>query len=119
MLPYMSTHSYTGTVIRGGKRATRLGFPTANLSLEDDTTAGIYAAEVEVDGTRYRAITYADQKRKLLETHLIDADVDLYGKEIAVTLLKKLRDDEVFADEAVARARIAHDVITARRYFKL
>jgi len=111
-------NSYKGVVEGGGKLATKLGFPTANIPLTDDSLAGIYAARACVLGREYQAAVYANRKRKLLEAHLLDFSGDLYGAEMQVTLLEKVREDTAFAGEEAARSAILSDVAQVRAYFK-
>jgi riboflavin kinase/FMN adenylyltransferase len=108
---------YSGIVIDGGKQAKALGFPTANIVLDDASISGIYASRVLLEGKRHDAVTYADQNRKVLESHLLDFSGDLYGETIAVELLQHLRDALPFSDEAEARAQIGQDIESARAYF--
>ena len=108
---------YKGTVQEGKKRGQELGFPTINIPLTDEGVAGIFAAKVFVDGREYPSAVYADISRELLEAHLLEFSEDLYGKEVEVELLKKIRDDEKFTDEAALKAAIAADVAKIREYF--
>ena len=110
--------SYAGIVRGGGRRATALGFPTANIPLEDTSISGIFAGRAGVGGKEYEAVVYADKKRKLLEVHLLDFSGDLYGGEMTVTLLHKLREGKKFLSDEEVRAAIAEDIVVARAYFK-
>jgi riboflavin kinase/FMN adenylyltransferase len=109
---------YYGVVREGGQRAKTLGFPTINIPLLDASVSGSYAGTVVHDGTTYEAILYADQGRQLLEAHLLDFSGNLYGKNIHMTLLKKLRDVEQFPNDALLIEAIQNDVRGARAYFK-
>jgi riboflavin kinase/FMN adenylyltransferase len=53
----------------------------------------------------------------LLEVHLFDRDEDLYGRHLRVRFLKKLRDEEKYADLQTLRDAIARDAQRAREYF--
>ena len=127
MAVYFSMHSYAGTVMKGQGRATALGFPTANISLSDDSVSGIYAARVKVGDSEYMAAVFADQKRKLLEAHLLDFSGELSakggsasggnGKNITIELCKKIREHEDFTNDDDLRAAIAKDVADVREYF--
>ncbi len=110
--------TYRGVVQTGGKLATRLGFPTANIALSDDVVSGIYAARVTIADTGYEGVVYANKKRKLLEVHVFGFSQDLYGKEIEVALLHKVREDAEFPDEQTTRATIAQDITQVRAYFQ-
>ncbi|MBX9765333.1 riboflavin kinase [Patescibacteria group bacterium] len=110
----MQTH--TGIIVEGSKRASALGFPTANMHVAEPVS-GIYAGIVSVDGTEYRAALFGDEKRKLLEAYMLDFTGDLYGKEATFTLLEKIRDHGDFTDDETLKKQIAEDVGNVRAYF--
>ncbi|OGG50938.1 hypothetical protein A2763_02800 [Candidatus Kaiserbacteria bacterium RIFCSPHIGHO2_01_FULL_54_36] len=109
---------FTGRVQKGTKRAVALGFPTINIPLDDADVSGIYAARVQAGEKVYEAAAYADQKRGVLEAHLLDFAKDLYGWKVTIKLLKKIREDKKFSDDAGLRIAIADDVAKVREYFK-
>ncbi|MFZ1987605.1 MAG: riboflavin kinase [Minisyncoccia bacterium] len=109
---------FKGIVGRGKGEGTKNGFPSANIVLADASLSGIYAGIVVVEGKEYQAAVYADQSRGLLESHLLDFSGDLYGKEIEVSLKKKLRDPIVFSSVKSLQKTIAEDITTTRLYFK-
>ena len=109
---------YHGVVQKGEERGKKLGFPTINIPLGAEKLSGIFVATVLVDGKEYRAATYANLSRGILEAHLLDYTGDLYGKEVEIELLEKIRDDEKFADETSLKAAIAADVAKVREYRK-
>ncbi len=53
----------------------------------------------------------------LLEVHLLDYDADLYGRQVRVDFLKRLRDEQRFESFDALKAQIQDDVNAARRYF--
>ena len=80
----------------------------------------MYAAVVPVDGKRWRAVvnlgsrpTFQERER-LLEVHLLEFDGDLYGRELAVDFIERLRDVKKFESVDELRQQIAQDVETAR-----
>jgi riboflavin kinase/FMN adenylyltransferase len=110
-----------GTVVPGDQRGRELGFPTANI-VPDDRLAipghGVYAAfangvpaAVNV-GVRP---TFESGRGVLIETYLIDREVDLYGTEMRVAFVERLRGEKRFAgvEELIAQMRI--DVEDAKR----
>jgi len=113
----MSSEIFSGIVQKGAQRGTGLGFPTVNIPLHDDSISGIYAARVKVGEEEYEAAAYADQKRKLLEAHILDFSADLYGWNIRIELLKKMREQKKFSDDAKLREAIAEDIAAVRAYF--
>lgn len=115
----MEQQVYRGVVERGEGRGEALGFPTANIPLSDGSVSGIYAARVTLKANEapYVAAVYADQKRKLLEAHILDFSDELYGMEIEIILLEKIRETAVFEDETALRAAIASDIAKVRDHF--
>jgi riboflavin kinase/FMN adenylyltransferase len=109
---------YRGIVLKGRNYGHVLGFPTVNIEMNDEQASGIYAAMVYVGGKKFPAAAYADLSRSMLEAHMLDFEGDLYGKEIDIELLHKIREDEQFPVEAELRAAIADDVAKVREYFK-
>ena len=109
--------NYKGIVQKGSEYGSQLGFPTANIALEDREVSGIFAAKVRVGTIEYNAAVYADQRNKVLESHLIDFSGDLYGKEIEVELLEKIREDRRFESEEEAKEVIVTDVKAIGDYF--
>lgn len=107
---------FTGVIVEGSKKASLLGFPTANIEIDTPIT-GIYAGTVTVKGTEYRAALFGDAKRKLLEAYILDFSGDLYGQEATFSLLEKMRDHGDFTDDAALKAQIAADVEKVRAYF--
>ena len=110
-----------GTVVEGDQRGRELGFPTANI-VPDDRLAipghGVYAAfangvpaAVNV-GVRP---TFESGRGVLIETYLIDFEGDLYGTELRVAFVERLRGEKRFAsvEELIAQMRI--DVEDAKR----
>lgn len=108
---------YTGIAQKGDGSAGKLGFPTVNIPLDDAHISGIYAAKVTVGGQTYSAAAYANAARKVLEAHILDFSGDLYGKEIAIELCHKIREDARFENETNLRNAIRKDVEAARAYF--
>lgn len=109
---------YKGVVQKGEKRGAALGFPTINIPLEGKDASGIFLARVFVDDKEYPAAAYANPSRGILEAHLLDFTGDLYGKEVEIELLEKIRDDEKFTDGSTLKAAIARDVAKVREYRK-
>ncbi len=100
-----------GPVIGGAQRGTGLGFPTANVALPKGTALGhgIFAVRVTLDGRPLDGAAYLgtrptfDDGMPVLEVFLFDFDEKIYGREIEVSFIDKVRDDRKFdsADELV------------------
>ena len=120
-------YSLAGTVSRGDGLGHQLGFPTANI---DGTglalpPGGVYAVHAAVAGRLHRAVmnlgyrpTLQNPKPELrVEAHLIDFEGDLYGQELEVTFVEKLRDEMKFTSLRDLRDQIARDVLEAQMRF--
>lgn len=112
-----------GYVIEGDKRGRTLGFPTANfLSPKTISPArGVYAVRIELQDERvfdgvmnFGARPTVDGGQELFEAHLFDFEGDLYGKEISVELLHRIRAEQKFDDLNALVAQIQRDANKAR-----
>jgi FAD synthase len=108
---------YRGTVRQGSQTARVLGFPTVNVAAKPEES-GIYAGRVRANETEFPAAVYTDRERGLVEAHILGADLDLYGIEIEITLVHKIRAAKHFADDSALKRAIAQDVADVRDYFK-
>ena len=116
----MGHHFYlTGKVMTSDKRGRVLGFPTANLDIKPQQALpdnGIYATITLVDGKQFPSATNIGTRptfgegRKMVETHLLDYTGDLYGKEIRVEFVQKLRNEKRFPSSRELKTQIEKDV---------
>ena len=118
--------SIEGIVVEGDKRGRLIGFPTANLGLDQRWAIpadGVYVAWTHVAGAkRQSAVNIGfrptfDATQRTIESHIIDFSGDLYGQEIAVEFLHRLRGEEKFSGIDAIREAIGRDVQAAREYF--
>jgi riboflavin kinase/FMN adenylyltransferase len=119
-----------GAVVRGDGRGAELGFRTANLELPRRQVVpgdGVYAgAALPGDATVAvpaaisvgRRPQYYDEGARLVEAHLIGFDGDLYGDELLVVLVERLRDQRRFDDGAALAEQIARDVDATMGHFE-
>lgn len=116
----MDQKRYTGVVEQGTGYANVLGFRTVNIPLSDESIEGVYAARVTVKEGKapYMAVAFANQRRKILEAHILDFNDDLGGMSITIELCEKMRETKKFDTEPELRAAIADDVEKVRAYFK-
>ncbi|MDE6507885.1 MAG: FMN adenylyltransferase [Alistipes sp.] len=106
-----------GVVAHGRRLGRQLGFPTANLRVDEEIAAedGVYASWAEVDGVRYRAMSNlgcnpsVGGRERRLETHLFGFEGSLYGRRLSVVLWRKVRDERCFASVEELRVQIAAD----------
>ena len=119
--------SMTGRVVHGDKRGREWGFPTANLAIDRALPmSGVFAVKV------YGAspdVTYGVANlgkrptiggmKTLLEAHLFDYNLDLYGSRICVEFINKIRDEKKFESFDELKNQILRDCETARSIFKI
>ncbi len=118
-----SAYCVRGTVEHGKQLGRTLGFPTANLALPAGKALppfGVYAARVRVGEGCYPSVLNigahptAPEGPPTIEIHLLDVELDLYGRPIEVFLEAGLRPEQRFADLDALRAQIALDAVRAR-----
>jgi riboflavin kinase/FMN adenylyltransferase len=119
-----------GLVVPGDGRGRTLGIPTANLDVYPQRLlpkTGVYACLVDVKGSRQRAVanigirpTFENQSpMPRLEVHLLDYENDLYGQQISVQFIARLRDEQRFLSIQALVDQIQHDIQRARRLLRL
>lgn len=117
-----------GTVKHGDGRGRLLGIPTANLDIWEELVlpaSGVYATYVDVMGKKYAGATNigfrptVDGRSLNVETHIIDFDGDLYGQEISLEFVARIRDERKFPDLDSLVSQINGDVELARRRLTL
>jgi len=117
---------YTSRVIHGNHLGRKYGVPTINLCLGKNKPAvwGIYVAYVYIENVRYNAVasigknpTVSDLDTYKLEAHLLDIDLNLYGKVATVEILEFLREERKFDNLELLFKQIHTDLHDAREYF--
>lgn len=118
----------TGTVITGDQRGRTIGFPTANIALENlqHPAFGVYAVEIDLDDGQAAPRRLAggvanigirptfEERGVLCEAHLFDGNYELYGQRLLVRLKAFLRPEQRFAGIDELLAQIAADAEQAR-----
>jgi riboflavin kinase/FMN adenylyltransferase len=108
-----------GKVITSDKRGRILGFPTANLDIKPQQALpdnGTYATITQVNGKQFPSATNIGirptfgEGEKTVETHLLNYKGDLYGKEIRVEFVQKLRDEQRFPSFEELKNQIEKDI---------
>ncbi len=117
-------HVLSGTVVIGDQRGRTLGFPTANIDVDDQLLLpgdGIYATWAVIDGKRHRSATSIgirptfELSQRLVEVFVMDFSADLYGKTVGVEFIKKVRDQEKFDGLDALIKQINQDVDDCRQ----
>ena len=118
-----------GTILHGRKMGKAvLGIPTINLIPPEEKLLppfGVYISITEWNGKRYPGITNVGCKPTVegknpvgVETHIFDFDEDIYGKEVKVSFLSKVREEKKFASLEALKEQMAHDVAVGKQYFR-
>jgi riboflavin kinase/FMN adenylyltransferase len=114
---------FSGVVVPGVGRERHVGYPTANLHVEDICAlpaSGVYAVYVVVQDKSYSAVANIGVRptfgagQPVVEVHLLDFHGELGGERIRIQFVERLRDEQRFADVDELRAHIEKDIAQAR-----
>lgn len=118
-------YSLQGTVVEGHQMGRQLGFPTANIHLNNPNklvpAQGVYAIKAKVAGHWYPAMLNIgnnptfENRAASIEAHLLDFDQDIYGAEIAVAFVERLRDELKFDSAEALIAQMKADEAQSRK----
>lgn len=108
-----------GKVIHGDKLGRKIGFPTANISIEDQTKVelanGVYACYVLLNENKMKGMLNigtrptVDGESKRIEVHVLDHDEDFYEETITLHIMSRIRDEQKFDSLEQLSARLAVD----------
>ncbi|MBL7686016.1 MAG: bifunctional riboflavin kinase/FAD synthetase [Deltaproteobacteria bacterium] len=116
-----------GTVIHGEELGRKLGFPTANLLVENELIPppGVYATQLKTKkSTSFLGLTNIGYrptvggKRLTIETHLLHFKQNIYGKKVRLRFLKKIREEKNFGSIDDLIYQIRQDILIAESFFK-
>lgn len=118
----------SGTVTQGKKIGRTIGFPTANISIKEDykliPSQGVYVVSSVIDGTVVKGMMNIGTNPTVggtgqtIEVHFLDFDKDIYGKDLKISMHKKLRDEKKFASLEVLKLQLEEDKTATLHYFK-
>lgn len=116
--------SVTGRVVRGNGRGKTLGFPTANIHPCNEVIppVGVYAVRVAAGKRHFGGMANVGRRPSFkgkgnhvnVEVHIFDFKKTLYGKEIAVEFIKKIRDEKMFGSRKKLIAQLKRDEIRSK-----
>jgi riboflavin kinase/FMN adenylyltransferase len=115
--------SLSGEVVVGAGRGRRLGFATANLDVRPERSVpadGVYAAFAMLGAESFEALANIGVRpsfgngMRTVETHILDFDRDIYGCDLVVEFVARLRDEQRFAECSDLVAQVSHDIAAAR-----
>ena len=117
--------SLAGEVVRGSQRGHCLGFPTANLEVRKERVVpadGIYAVYASLGKEQYQGVANIGVRPsfeiggdRIVEVHILDFNENIYGCDLVVEFVERLREERRFADIEELRAQIERDIAQARR----
>jgi len=111
----------SGTIIKGNQIGRTIGFPTANIKYPEIKTKipfGVYCAEVSLEDKQYKGMlnygikpTINNGKNEpVAEVHIIGFNNDIYGKQIDISILNKIRDEKIFNSLDELKKQIKEDL---------
>jgi riboflavin kinase/FMN adenylyltransferase len=121
-------YSLAGEVVSGARRGRCLGFPTANLAVRPERALppdGVYAVYALVGNERLPAVANIGERpsfntgQHAIEVHILDYSGDLYGRDLAIEFIRRLRAEQRFSDVCQLVAQISNDIEQARQIFSL
>jgi len=126
--------SLRGPVVSGVERGKVMGFPTANIAVGPGmalpafgvyaTRAHLPAGQAGVGGVAHESVTNIGRRptfengERTVEVYIMDFDADIYGRELRIDVLKRLRGETRFADPQALAEQIRRDVANAREYLE-
>lgn len=115
-----------GVVVKGEGRGKKIGFPTANVQVSSDVIVpqkGVYVTRTIYKGMTYQSVTnignnptFKDTNQIHIETNLFDFNDDIYGENLQIQFLSKLRDERKFPTVNDLIEQIRQDVHSAKKH---
>ncbi len=115
--------SLHGRVILGVGRGKELGFPTANLDISSEQALpadGIYVTWAYINNEAYPSVTNIGQRptfgggERIVEVYILDYHSDLYGYELKIDIIERLRDEKQFDTADELKKQMAEDINQGR-----
>ncbi len=115
-------YSITGKVVKGRSIGHNLGFPTANIEVGDEykliAAVGVYACRVQFQGITYKGMSNIgfrptfDKGDLTIEVNIFDFEKNIYGKEITISFVARIRDEHKFRNSEALKVQLAKDKIS-------
>jgi riboflavin kinase/FMN adenylyltransferase len=103
-------YSLFGEVVHGKKLGRTIGYPTANLELDEPLklipAVGVYLSQVTVGNRLFYGMTNVGAT---LETHIFDFDEDIYGLDITIRFIRRIREEKRFPSLTELKAQLLED----------
>ena len=116
-------YSLIGNVIPGDGRGRQIGFPTANINIQEQVCPpnGVYAIQAKLEGRQLDGVLNIgvrptfDGTTVQIESHFFDFDETIYGKSVEIFLIEKIRHERKFPNPEVLVQQIRRDINTAKK----
>lgn len=110
-------YSVQGVVVSGKQLGRTIGFPTANLALREPLkcvpAVGVYLSRVRLGEESFWGMSNVDRSG-LIETHIFDFDRDIYGRDLEVSFVEKIRDEVLFSSFEELKKQLKKDEMSAK-----
>ncbi len=121
-------YSISGKVVYGNHIGRTIGFPTANIDMEDEykliSAIGVYACHVEWNGQFYKGMGNIGYRPTIdpgdltIEANIFDFDEEIYGQRITIFFVYRIRDEIKFANLAALREQLMRDKVKVMEILK-
>jgi len=118
----------SGTVVKGKQLGRTIGFPTANIALEEDYKLvpqnGVYVVQAEIDSKSIYGMMNigfnptVQGKQKTIEVHFFDFEADIYNRKIQVAILQRIRSEKKFESIELLTKQLDEDRSFSRNYLQ-
>ncbi len=114
-------YGFSGNVVGGSRLGRSIGFPTANITMDEDyklmPADGVYAVKAELNGSWYRGMMNMgsrptvndDPGIKTIEVHLFDFDRNIYSERIRISYVARIRDEQKFQGIDALKMQLGED----------
>jgi riboflavin kinase/FMN adenylyltransferase len=122
------SYSLSGVIVKGKQLGRTIGFPTANIQVREVAklipTNGVYAVKVEYKNEEFNGMLNignrptVDGTFQTIEVNIFEFDREIYGENLTVEFIKKIRNEQKFNGLNELKAQIAKDKITCTEILK-
>ncbi|OSY88918.1 riboflavin biosynthesis protein RibF [Tenacibaculum holothuriorum] len=120
--------SLTGKVVKGNQLGGKIGFPTANIHIEENykliPKEGVYVVKAKINGERFHGMMNIGNRptvngaNRTIEVNFFDFDENLYNQQITIELLYYLREEEKFSSVEELKLQLKKDKENTLNYLK-
>jgi riboflavin kinase / FMN adenylyltransferase len=127
---YLSANfSITGKVVQGNKIGSSIGYPTANIEIENQWKIlpknGVYAVKILLKNQQYFGMLNLGNRPSIsddsfaIEVHLFDFNATIYNEELKIEFIQRIRDEQQFSDLEKLKSQLKIDEINCKQIFNL